>query len=128
MLFLGFDLNFTFFLLAIRFDAARSEAFEWEWKLNIIIPEIRWLYKALNSQGCNYQGCNYMEQNMTKEPITLDTYIKDVKDQEIKGILLKLKNEIRRTDADKDSIEAIIASLKDKNITIAEEVLNLIQD
>jgi len=65
---------------------------------------------------------------MTKEPITLDTYIKDVKDQEIKGILLKLKNEIRRTDADKDSIEAIIASLKDKNITIAEEVLNLIQD
>jgi len=69
-----------------------------------------------------------MEQNMTKEPITLDTYIKDVKDQEIKGILLKLKNEIRRTDADKDSIEAIIASLKDKNITIAEEVLNLIQD
>ncbi len=69
-----------------------------------------------------------MEQKNTEEALTLDTYIKGVKDQEIKGILLKLKNEIRRTDADKNTIEAVIASLKDKNITIAEEVLNLIQD
>lgn len=69
-----------------------------------------------------------MEQKNTEETLSLDTYIKGIKDQEIKGILLKLKNEIRRTDADKNTIEELITSLKDKNINIAEEVLNLIQD
>ena len=68
-----------------------------------------------------------MEQKITEETQTLDTYIKGVKDQEVKGILLKLKNEIRRTGADKDTIEEIISSLKDKNSAIAEEVLSLIQ-
>jgi len=67
-----------------------------------------------------------MEQKDTKDSLSLDTYIKGVKDQEIKGVLLKLKNEIRKTDADKDTIETIITSLKDKNIAIAKEVLRLI--
>ena len=68
-----------------------------------------------------------MEQKITEETTTLDTYIKSVKDQEVKGILLKLKNEIRRAGADKDTIEEIISSLKDKNGAVAEEVLSLIQ-
>lgn len=68
-----------------------------------------------------------MEQKITEETTTLDTYIKSVKDQEVKGILLKLKNEIRRTGPDKDTIEEIISSLKDKNSAIAEQVLSLIQ-
>ena len=68
-----------------------------------------------------------MEQKITEETQTLDTYIKSVKDQEVKGILLKLKNEIRRAGADRDTIEEIISSLKDKNSAIAEQVLSLIQ-
>lgn len=68
-----------------------------------------------------------MEQKITEETQTLDSYIKGVKDQEVKGILLKLKNEIRRAGADKDTIEELISSLKDKNNAIAEQVLSLIQ-
>lgn len=69
-----------------------------------------------------------MEQKDTNNSLSLDTYIKGVKDQEIKGILLKLKNELRRADPNKDTIEAILNSLKDKNSAIAQEVLPLIQD
>jgi ABC-type uncharacterized transport system substrate-binding protein len=69
-----------------------------------------------------------MEQKDTTDSPSLDTYIKGVKDQEIKGMLLKLKNEVRKTDADTDTIETIINSLKDKNRAIALEVIQLIQD
>jgi len=59
--------------------------------------------------------------------VTLDTYIKGVKDQEIKGILLKLKNEIRKPDASRVAIDTILMSLKDKNRGVAEEVIPLIE-
>ena len=69
-----------------------------------------------------------MEQTNGEEAITLDSYMKGVKNQEIKGILLKLKNEIRRSKVDKDLVESILNSLKDKDPDIAGEVLELIGD
>lgn len=67
-----------------------------------------------------------MEQNTGGNAETLDTYIKGVKNQEIKGILLKLKNEIRKTDIDRDLVESILSSLSDKDPDAAKRAKELI--
>lgn len=68
-----------------------------------------------------------MKQTDNTGAVTLDTYIKGVKDQEVKGILLKLKNEMRKPLATRDAIESILMSLKEKNSGVAEEVIPLIE-
>ena len=68
-----------------------------------------------------------MEQNNTENPNTLDTYIKGVKNQEIKGILLKLKNEIRRTEVDSGTVESILNSLREKEPSVAKDIEEFIQ-
>lgn len=68
-----------------------------------------------------------MEHKDKKGELTLDIYIKSVVDQEIKGILLKLKNEMRRPDASRESIDGILLTLKEKNSGVAREVIPLIE-
>jgi len=68
-----------------------------------------------------------MEHKDKEGELTLDIYIKSVVDQEIKGILLKLKNEMRRPDASRESIDSILLTLKEKNSGVAQEVLPLIE-
>lgn len=68
-----------------------------------------------------------MEQNTGAGAETLDNYIKGVKNQEIKGILLKLKNEIRKTDVDRDLVESILSSLRDKDPDAAARAEELIE-
>ena len=68
-----------------------------------------------------------MEHKDKEEELTLDIYIKSVVDQEIKGILLKLKNEMRRPDASRESIDGILQTLKEKNSGVAREVIPLIE-
>jgi len=46
---------------------------------------------------------------------TLDTYIRKVENQEIKGILLKLKNEMRKSDVTWESVKTILVSLEQKD-------------
>lgn len=67
-----------------------------------------------------------MEQNTSGDVQTLDSYIKGVKNQEIKGILLKLKNEIRKADVDTDLVQTILNSLKDKDPQAAKNAEELI--
>jgi hypothetical protein len=55
-----------------------------------------------------------------------DAYIRRVEDQEIKGILLKLKNEIRRSNASWESVRAVLSSLWNKKKEALIEVLPLI--
>ena len=45
---------------------------------------------------------------------TLDTYIRKVGNQEIKGILLKLKNEIRKSDVTWESVKIGRASCRER--------------
>ena len=46
---------------------------------------------------------------------SLDEFIRDIKDQELKGILLKLKNEIRKPDVPWVDIKTILRSLNNKD-------------
>ena len=57
---------------------------------------------------------------------TLDTYIRKVENQEIKGILLKLKNEIRKSDVTWDSVKNILISLEQKDSKSAKEIFLLL--
>lgn len=45
----------------------------------------------------------------------LSAYVKDVTDQEIKILLLKLKNEIRKEDVTWEQIREILAEIKSKD-------------
>ena len=57
---------------------------------------------------------------------TLDTYIRKVENQEIKGILLKLKNEIRKSDVTWESVKDILISLEHKDSKSAKEIFLLL--
>lgn len=57
---------------------------------------------------------------------TLDTYIRKVENQEIKGILLKLKNEMRKPDVTWESVKIILVSLEQKDPIILKEVFSLL--
>jgi len=57
---------------------------------------------------------------------TFDTYIRKVENQEIKGILLKLKNEIRKPDVTWESVKSILISLKQKDTIITKEIFLLL--
>lgn len=57
---------------------------------------------------------------------TLDTYIRKVGNQEIKGILLKLKNEIRKSDVTWESVKNILISLEHKDSKSAKEIFLLL--
>lgn len=63
---------------------------------------------------------------MEERDRTFDEYIRRVEDQELKGILLKLKNEMRRPGASWESIRVIMASLWNKKKEALIEVLSLI--
>jgi hypothetical protein len=63
---------------------------------------------------------------MEESSETLDSYIGKVEDQELKGLLLKLKNELRKTDAAGESINNILESINRKNSKAFGEVAQLI--
>jgi hypothetical protein len=57
---------------------------------------------------------------------TLDSYIKRMEDQELKGLLLKLKNELRKEDASWEGVRSILESLYRKNSGVFREIAPLI--
>lgn len=67
-----------------------------------------------------------MEDMKSQNDETLDSYIRKVADQELKGILLKLKNEIRKPDASWETIESLLSSLRNKNKEVHAEILPFI--
>lgn len=67
-----------------------------------------------------------MEDKKVQEEEMFDSYIRRVEDQELKGILLKLKNEIRRSNTSWESVRVVLTSLWDKKREALIEVLPLI--
>lgn len=59
---------------------------------------------------------------------SLDDFIRDVKNQELKGILLKLKNEIRKPNVAWADVKTILKSLQNKDKETFYEILCLIVD
>jgi hypothetical protein len=57
---------------------------------------------------------------------TLDSYIRKIEDQELKGLLLKLKNEIRKPDVAWEQVKDVLESISLKNSKVFGEVARLI--
>ena len=53
----------------------------------------------------------------------LSAYLKDVTDQEIKVLLLKLKNELRKEDVAWEQIREILAEIKNKDSRVLKDVV-----
>ena len=64
--------------------------------------------------------------NDKSETLTLDTYIRTVENQEIKGILLKLKNEMRKPDVTWEALKIILTAMEQKDPDTTKEVLLLL--
>ncbi|HET7289548.1 MAG TPA: hypothetical protein VFJ67_03845 [Thermodesulfobacteriota bacterium] len=63
---------------------------------------------------------------MEESEETLDSYLKKMEDQELKGLLLKLRNELRKPDASWESVRSVLESVKRKNSRVFSEVATLI--
>ncbi len=53
----------------------------------------------------------------------LSAYIKDLADQEIKVLLLKLKNELRKEDVTWEQIKEILAEIKSKDTGVLKDII-----
>lgn len=53
----------------------------------------------------------------------LSSYVKDVTDQEVKVLLLKLKNEIRKEDVEWGQIREILAEVKSKDPSTLKDII-----
>ncbi len=60
------------------------------------------------------------------EEETLDSYIRKMEDQELKGLLLKLKNELRKPEAAWDPIKQILTTIRRKDSAAFTEISDLI--
>lgn len=58
----------------------------------------------------------------------LSSYIKDVTDQEIKVLLLKLKNEMRKEDVAWKQIKEILAEIKSKDSNVLKDIIPFLVD
>ncbi len=56
----------------------------------------------------------------------LSSYIKDVTDQEVKVLLLKLKNEIRKEDVTWEQIKEILSEIKNKDSGALKDIIPFI--
>ena len=63
---------------------------------------------------------------MAESGETLDSYLKRMEDQEMKGLLLKLRNELRKPEASWESVRSVLESVKKKNSRILSEIAPLI--
>lgn len=60
------------------------------------------------------------------EDETLDSYIRKMEDQELKGLMLKLKNELRKPEAAWEPIKQILTAIRRKNSAAFTEISDLI--
>ncbi len=56
----------------------------------------------------------------------LSSYIKDVTDQEIKVLLLKLKNEMKKEDAAWEQIQQVLAEIKSKDSRVLKDIISFL--
>ncbi len=64
--------------------------------------------------------------NDTAPTETLDTYIRTVENQEIKGLLLKLKNEMRKPDVAWQDLRSILIPIEQKDPNTTKDILLLL--
>lgn len=64
--------------------------------------------------------------SMNNEIITLDSFVRSQKDQELKGLLLKLKNEIRKEDILWEDIKEILKNIHSFDDQLFKTIIPLI--
>jgi hypothetical protein len=64
--------------------------------------------------------------NSDKEIVTLDSFVRSQHNQELKGLLLKLKNEIRKEDILWEDIKDILKSIHDFDQQLLKTIIPLI--
>jgi len=65
---------------------------------------------------------------MGKQMEDLSSYIKNVRNQEIKVLLLKLKNETKKEDVMWAQIREILVEIKNKNGTVLKDIIPFLLD
>ena len=63
-----------------------------------------------------------------ENPADLSSYVKNVTDQEMKVLLLKLKNEIRKEDVSWEQIRDILAAVGKKDEETLKDIVPLLLD
>ena len=53
----------------------------------------------------------------------LSSYVKNITDQEIKVLLLKLKNEMRKEDVTWEQIQQVLAEIKSKDGQVLKDII-----
>ncbi len=61
-------------------------------------------------------------------PTDFNSYIKTIKNQEIKVLLLKLKNEARKEEASWEQIKEILNTIKNKDESLLKEIIPFLVD
>lgn len=67
-----------------------------------------------------------MSEKQNNKNEDLSEYISNMKNQEIKVLLLKLKNEINKPDAGWEDIKSILIKLKEKDINMFKEIMPIL--
>lgn len=63
-----------------------------------------------------------------ENPADLSSYIKNVTDQEMKVLLLKLKNEIKKEDVSWEQIRDVLAAVGNKDAGTLKDIVPLLLD
>ena len=67
-----------------------------------------------------------MSENENNKNTDLSVYIGNMSNQELKVLLLKLKNEINKPDVGWEEIKSILIKLKEKDIDIFKEIMPIL--
>ena len=67
-----------------------------------------------------------MSENENNKNTDLSVYIGNMSNQELKVLLLKLKNELNKPDVGWEEIKSILIKLKEKDINIFKEIMPIL--
>ena len=67
-----------------------------------------------------------MSENKNNENDSFSKFIKGLSNQELKVLLLKLKNEIKKPDVSWDQIKKVLKSISDKDNKLLKDIIPLI--
>jgi hypothetical protein len=67
-----------------------------------------------------------MSENRNDNNEEFSIYIKSITNQELKVILLKLKNEIKKPDVSWEEIKTVLIKLKEKDINIFKDIMPIL--
>ena len=67
-----------------------------------------------------------MSENKNDSNEEFSIYIKSITNQELKVLLLKLKNEVKKPDVSWEEIKIVLIKLKEKDINILKDIMPIL--